>query len=179
MAEETIPTRELVVRYEGVFDFDALFAAVVNWMKTYRYHYHEETYKHKIPSPRGAEQEITMIGVKHVTDFYDYEIKLKWHTWDQTEVEVTRNGQKKKLTKARIEIRINGKVKIDWQKRFKGSKFREILYKIWYKAYRRDVETVWHDNLYYRTYNLQEIIKKFFDMQAKGYEYKGYLGEER
>ena len=32
--------------------------------------------------------------------------------------------------------------------------------------------------IYYRMWNLQAIIKKYFDMQTKKYAYKGYLGED-
>ena len=46
------------VRYNGLFDFDTLYASIIDWGKNYGYKVHEKVYKHKIPSPLGAEQEI-------------------------------------------------------------------------------------------------------------------------
>ena len=42
---------------------------------------------------------------------------------------------------------------------------------------RREIETIYYDEIYYRTYRLHKIIKDFLDMEAKGNEYEGYLGD--
>jgi hypothetical protein len=173
-----ITTDKHTIRYKGLFDFDGLYNLIVQWMKARRYWFHEEAYKHKVPLPTGAEQEITFKGDKEVTEFYMHSIRLDFHLWDMTEVEVEVGGVKKTLTSARMEIVMVGVLNIDYQKKFDKSTLwqnvRDFLLKYIMK---QDVETIWYDELRYRIYKLHDAIKQFLDMQAKGSEYKGYLGD--
>jgi len=174
----TIPTNKLTIRYKGLFDFDGLYNAIVQWMKARRFWFHETKYKHKVPSPLGAEQEITFTGDKKVTDFYMHAITVDLHLWDMTEVEVVQKGIKKTLTNARLQIDIQGTLFLDWEKRWETSTFWVAVRDWWLKyIMRREIESIWYDEIYYRTYRLHKIIKDFLDMEAKGYEYEGYLGD--
>lgn len=171
--------KPITLRYEGLFDFDGLYAAVVDWAKMYGYKWHERLYKHKVPKPTGAEQELEWLIEKKVTDYILYKIAFEIHTWDQTEVEVEIPGKKKKLTNARIYIIIKGQLNYDWQNRFaKAGWLGQKMGKLYYKLVGQSlVEGLYWDQLYYRIWNLHSILKKYFDMQTKKYEYKEYLGE--
>lgn len=173
----TTKMEPILVRYTGLFDFEALYGAIIDWCKNEGYIWEEETYKHKVPSPKGAELEWYWIAEKEVTDYVKFKINFFPHAWDITEVEVVKDGKRKKLTSGRIEIVILGEVAFDWQKKFKGSKFNQLLGKWYFMMKRRDVEA-FYDNIMYRLWNLQTIIKKFFDMQTKWNEYRRYLGED-
>ncbi|MBW2996533.1 hypothetical protein KY332_04505 [Candidatus Woesearchaeota archaeon] len=168
----------LTIRYKGPFDFDGLYNLIVQWMKARKYWFHEKKYKHKVPLPTGAEQEITFIGDRDVTEFIKYEIKVDFHLWDMTEMEVEVKGVKKPITNARMQIILSGKVIVDPEARFGKSTFfiniRDFFLKY---VLKKDIETVYGDELYYRVNKLHAAIKEFLDMQAKGYEYKGYMGE--
>ena len=175
---EKYPTPKLIIRYKGLFDFNGLYNVMVQWMKARRFWFHEDTYKHKVPSPAGAEQEILWKADKKVTEFYMQEITIYMHIWDMTEVEVAQKGITKKLTNARIEIQIIGAVTIDYEKRWEESTFYIALLDF-YRKYiaKEEIETLYGDQLYYRMYKLHAAIKEFLDMQAKGNEYAGYLGD--
>lgn len=168
---------DMTIQYNGLFDFDGLYIAIIDWAKHYGYMWHEIDYKHKVPQPTGAEQEWRWSLTKNVTDFIRFEIIFTVHSWDLREVEVVVNGKKKPLSNARISIKMHGEVKWDWQKKFSGSKFSEWLGKIYERLIQKDLESVWHDQLYYRMINLQSLIKKYFDVQSKKNMYEGYLGE--
>ncbi len=167
------------IRYKGLFDFDGLYNVIVQWMKARRYWFHETIYKHKVPSPAGAEQEITFKGDKKITEFYKYEVTVKFHLWDMTEVEVEIDGVKKTLTSARLEISLNGKMLIDFEGRYGKTNFlvelRDFMLKY---ILRRDIENIYEDQLYYRVIKLQGVIKDYLDMQTKGNEYAKYLGDQ-
>ncbi|MBI2146463.1 hypothetical protein HYU22_03925 [Candidatus Woesearchaeota archaeon] len=168
----------ITLHYTGLFDFDGLYVAVVDWAKNYGYMWYERSYKHKVPNPKGAEQELDWLITKKVTDYIGFEIWFQIHTWDQTEVEVEVDGKKKTLTNARIHLTMNGKVIYDRQGRFaKGNRFAQMLGD-WYSQYiyKREIETYW-DQLYYRMWNLHAILKKYFEMQTQKFAYKGYLKE--
>ncbi|MBU0470262.1 MAG: DUF515 domain-containing protein [Nanoarchaeota archaeon] len=172
-----IKMEPITLRYTGLFDFDGLYAAITDWGKNYGYIWHETTYKHKVPTPAGAEQEIKWVMEKNVTEYIKYKFEILVHTWDQKEVEVEINGQKRMMTTAKVELVIKGTLTYDRQEIFKGGKFTALLGK-WYEwKLIKQVETVYWDQLHYRTWNLHALIKKYFDMQKGKYAYKGYLGE--
>ncbi|MEE9525209.1 MAG: hypothetical protein V3V78_01210 [Candidatus Woesearchaeota archaeon] len=178
----TYPTKIQVeknmIRYKGLFDFDGLYNLIVQWMKSRKYWFHEQKYKHKVPLPTGAEQEITFIGTKNVTEFYSNEMKVDFHLWDMTEVEIEKNGVKKTLTNARMTITLSATLLIDPEKRFEKTAFWQSIRDFFLKyIMRQNVETIWADELRYRVYKLHAVIKEFLDMQTKGNIYKGYMGE--
>ncbi|MEK6969133.1 MAG: hypothetical protein AABW48_01765 [Nanoarchaeota archaeon] len=172
-----VPLPKITLKYDGLFDFEGLYAAITDWAKNYGFLWHESDYKHKVPSPNGAEQEMRWIIEKKVTDYIQYEITFDVHLWDMQELEIEQDGLKKPIVKARIYIIIKGKMIYDWQNKFGGSKFAEKLGDWYNQIMHKDIDSK-IDPLYYRMWNLHAIIRKYFDMQAKKYAYKGYLGED-
>ena len=168
---------KITLRYNGLFDFDGMYAAVTDWAKNYGYMWHEVDYKHKVPSPAGAEQEMTWLMTKNITEYVRFEILLIVHIWDLTEVQVERNDKQVSLSNARLYILMNGTVKFDYGGIGKGGKFTKWLGEKYYKYTSKNLSG-YLDQLYYRMWNLHAILKKYFDMQTKKYEYKGYLGEK-
>jgi hypothetical protein len=168
----------LTIRYTGLFDFDALYAAVIDWAKNYGYRWHEKNYKHKVPLPTGAEQEFEWEISKDVTDYIQYKIEMAVHMWDLQELEVNIDGKKKKMSKARVLITMNGTLTTDWQNRFSDSgKFGQFLGRWYEKLTNKDIGGIYGDTLMYRMQALQSLLKKYFDMQTKKNVYKGYLGD--
>ncbi|MBI4153188.1 hypothetical protein HY497_01575 [Candidatus Woesearchaeota archaeon] len=169
-----------VIRYKGLFDWEGLYYSIADWYKRYRFYLIEEMYKHKVPTPLGAEQELHWYGTLDLTEFVQFRIDTSFHLWDMTEVEVVKNGKKKLLTNARIEIKVEGTLTFDYQNKFEKNKLTRVLKALWLNyLYRREATTLWQDTLYYRMLGLVAHIKKYLDMQGKSHEYAGYLGEER
>ncbi len=175
---EKIELKRLTLQYSGLFDFEGLLALLTDWSKNYGYLWHESDYKHKVPSPFGGEQELYWTIKKNVTPYIRFEIKLYMHVFDNREVEVEINGKKKRLTSARLYIWFDPSMSIDWQNRFKGGKFIAWLGQAYNKLMKKDIESIYGDQIWYRTLNLHALMKQFFDMQTKKYAYKGYLGED-
>ncbi|HLC74881.1 MAG TPA: hypothetical protein VJH88_03420 [Candidatus Nanoarchaeia archaeon] len=176
--KESIPAG--VIRFQGLFDWGGLYYHIADWFKRYRYFLFEEMYKHKVPSPFGAEQELYWYGDKEVNEWVRFRIHLDFHLWDMTEVEVIKDGKKKLLTNARIEIKIRGDLIFDWQHKFEKSKFTRMLRDLYLGyVWRRETSSVYGDMIYYRMLNLHAYIKKYLDLQTKYHAFKGYLGEER
>ncbi len=174
-----VPTPTIRMRYEGLFDFDGLYAAIIDWAKNYGYMWHEKTYKHKVPTPKGAVQEFEWHLTKQVNDYVEYYIRMRVKTWDLTEVEVEINGKKRVLNNARVKLLMIGDVRFDWQKRFStGTKFARTLGRLYRSfIYSKDIESIHWDTLTYRKWDLQAVIKKYFDLQSKKHPYKGYLSD--
>lgn len=173
-----LPTRKFVLRYKGLFDFDGLYNLMIQWLKARRYWFHETKYKHKVPSPKGAEQQIGWKAERKVTDYIEYVLSIELHLWDMTEVEVVQKGVKKTLTSARMEIVFQGVVNLDYEKRWEQSTIWIIL-RDFYNKYiaKEELESIYWDTLQYKTQQFMNVVKEFLDMQAKGYEYAGYMGD--
>lgn len=169
----TLPLPPITLRYSGLFDFDGLYAAIIDWAKNYGYRWHEKAYKHKVPTPAGAEQELEWEITRNVTEYINYTISFTVHVWDLREVVV----ENKILSNGRISIIIEGKINYDWQKRFSGGRFIRWLGVKYEKNIKQEVETVHFDQLYYTLWNLHALMKKYFDIQTKKHQGKRYLGE--
>ena len=173
-----IKTPRATIRYDGLFDFDGLYAAIIDWAKNYGYKWHEVDYKHKVPSPAGAEQEWKWRLMKDVNEYINFDIFFTVHSYDLQEVVIEVDGKTKTLTKGRIYIWIDGKCFWDWQKKFqKGGKLAQWLGIFYAKTRFAEIEAYW-DMLYYRIWGLQAIMKKYFEMQTQKHPYKGYLRED-
>ncbi len=172
-----MPMPQILLQYNGLFDFDGMYMAIIDWAKHYEYNWHEKDYKHKVPD-QGAEQEMVWMMNKKVTDYIHFNIVITVHIWEMYDVAVQAEGKKKTLTNARMSLKMDGKVTYDWQKRFGEKGFRGWLGKTYYKLMKKDLEGIYYDMLYYRMWNLHAILKKYMDMQSKYYAYKGYLKED-
>ena len=173
---DPMPVPLRMIRYTGLFDFNGFYAAMIDWAKNYGYMWHEIDYKHKVPSPKGAEQEWKWEMYKEVNELVHFTILIIAKVQDLTEVSVEIDGKKKDLSSGRMHLQMSGTVKFDYQKKFSGSRFAEWLGKIYEKMHAREMAN-YGDMLHYRMYNLHAIMKKFFDMQTAKHPYKGYLGE--
>src|SRR3989344_580355 len=161
------PLPPSLIRYRGLFDWAGLYATIADWFKHYRFILHEEMYKHKVPSPQGAEQELFWYAEEEVTEFVKFRFEVSFHLWDMTEIEVVKDGKKKLLTNARLEIQISGKLMFDWQNKFDKNKFTRALRDL-YLGYiwRRESSSVYGDMIYYRMLNLHAHVRKYLDMQS-------------
>jgi len=169
----------IIIHYSGLFDFEGLYALVVDWAKNEQYMWTETDYKHKVPSPRGAEQEFKWNMFKKVTEYITFEIKMEVHIWNMLDVDVNVNNRKKTLTSGKVYIWIDSNMGYDWQKRFKGSSFLLFLNNLYHSLiFRQKFENLYGEQIFYRSHELQGLIKKFFDMQAKKYAYEDYLKEK-
>ena len=176
---EKVPLDKHYIKYKGLCDFDGLYNLIVQWFKSKGYKVTEKVYKHKVPSALGAEQEITLVAEREVTEFYKYNISIELFIRDMTEVEVETDGQKKNLSNLRMEIIRTGGVEADDEKKYDTSFLMQKLrsFYVWY-VMKEDL-FMWWDELRYRMYKLHGVIKDYLDMQAKGNEYVGYLGDQK
>lgn len=168
---EAIGFNQTVIRYNGLFDFEALYLAWTEWFKRQEYFFAEKVFKHT-GSSGGAEQELELEGKRNTTEYVQYIIKIKVHSWDVKEVEIVQEGHKKIVYQGRIEVRFAGNVETDWQKKFEKGTFSKFLKDIYEKyIIRRELGALHYDNVYYKVWNLHTLTKTFFDMQTKKGEF--------
>jgi len=151
------------LRFSGVFDYEKLYLAMYNWLRS---HYYEvsETYKHKMVAT-GAEIELTFKGERKESEFYKYLLDVETHFWDMVDTEVVADGKKQKLNKARFTIVIKMTVVLDYQSQFDKSGFLVRLFNwLRFTIMKERILVLWAGKLCSEAYKLDTKIKEELGM---------------
>ncbi|MDP3990432.1 MAG: hypothetical protein Q8Q01_04475 [archaeon] len=160
------PLPPLTIRYNGIFDFDRLYAMVVDWAKMYNYFWLEKKHVHKVRNG-SVEQELSWQATREATEYIRLIVNIDIKMWDLKEVELEVAGRKRLLSNARIEIKISGKVEYDWQGF--AEKNPKIIMRWLGKIYplKTEIPDEYFIQLYSKLVNLHSLMKQYFDMQSK------------
>lgn len=168
--EELFPAR---IRFKGLYDLDGLYALMANWFRQRRYELHETIYKAKPP-----ELEFRLRAERKKSGFVMEVITIYYHSWGgEYDMDVVVNGKKKKMTDARMTIRIGGEIRSPYEDIFGRPRWtanaieRKLLhlFRNWFM--KRELEAVYWDTLYYEMWKLHGAIKDFLKFEAKGNAY--------
>jgi len=154
-------------RYEGLCDFNGMYAALVDYCKHHGYIWQETAYKHKVPGPAGAEQEYKWQIEKEVNEIIKYKVVITAHAWDMKDVVVDVDGGKQQFTNLRLEIVFKPSIQFDSHKYFASRNgVLGVLSKWYWKSMSWQYLITYYDDLYYGVLNLQNILKQFCDMKS-------------
>lgn len=158
----------VLIRYNGVFDFEGLYRMIHAWLINKRFEFHENRYKDKVFSPFGNELEIEWVAEKKVTEFVKEYITVYFHLWDFSEVDIIKDGKKHKMTKSRMEIKLDAKLELDYNQKFaKGNAFIKNLGKFYLnKVIYWEWRIKYADALTYNMYDLHHKIKKYLELYS-------------
>lgn len=157
-----------ILKYKGIVDFDKLSTFVIKWLQDRNFHINEAKHKHKYSCPHGFEIERDIEGWRKIDDYYQYDVVVKFHTWDSFEVEAVRHGVKKKLWNMRLEIQIHFDVVCDYNDRWGKNPVLEKLRNNVYDEYiiKKEIIIKHADPLYYKLLSLHAKLKEFLEMET-------------
>ncbi|MGM5482799.1 MAG: hypothetical protein ACQESF_05025 [Nanobdellota archaeon] len=156
------------IRYKGVFHVQELVKAVTDWFEKKNYEHY--IYQTKTNAKTfGSEEEYGIKGWVNETEYHRLIVDVYIHIYDAVPVEITENGKKTEMTKARMIIKIEGSLQKDFADRFAHSKFSQKLRKfmednVLFWRY----GAIWEDEHEYRIEGLGEYIKSFLKMNTQG-----------
>jgi hypothetical protein len=163
----------LLIRYKGVFDYDGMYKMMHAWLISKRFLFQEDIYKDKVATAFGNELEIKWSAEKKITEFIKEYIKIEFHLWDFSEVEIIKEGKKMKMAKARMEIKFFAQLELDYSKRFSDGSalskkmgqfyLQNIIYWDWRIRYANALE--------YNLYDLHTKVKKYLNMDTSSSVY--------
>ncbi|MEM4260052.1 MAG: hypothetical protein QXG00_02345 [Candidatus Woesearchaeota archaeon] len=164
---EVFPEKRIIIRYSGLFDFDGLYKLIRNWFDEKRYEVQEKRYKDKPWSPMGSELEIDLEADIKETEYIRKYLIMKIQIFEKHEKEVIENTKKKKMTEARIQFFLEGKVVLDYTGSFK-SKSSKLFQKFLHKyILKNEIGLKYVNPFYYEIFELGEKIKEFLGMETK------------
>lgn len=124
--EETIFSSE--VKYVGIFSFKDFYKFCYEWVNEEigADPLSETKYEEKI---KGDEKEIVVEweGEKELTDYFRFDIKVKFEIRDLKTVEVTQNGKKIKTNEGSAKLKVKGILVRDYKGKFDRSAFNKFL----------------------------------------------------
>jgi len=92
----------------------------------------EEKYEEKITGDT-KELKIEWKGVRKVTDYFKYEVKVKFRVTKLKEIEIAQDGRKIKTNQGDVEMKIAGSLLRDYEGKFEKGAFRKFLRSIYEK----------------------------------------------
>ena len=115
------------IKYNGIFDFQALYKFCYDWLKEETgLSLSENKYAEKLS---GDSKSITVdwTGSREMSDYFKFEAKVSFNVGGLTTVEITQDGKKIKTNKGSVEIGINGTLIRDFKGKFEKSGFEKFL----------------------------------------------------
>ena len=157
------------IKYKGLYDLDKLYKFMANWLRQMRFEVHENLYKSKPP-----ELEIRMRAERKITGFVMEVVTIYYHSWGEYDIEVVQNGKKKKMTRARMILEIGGDIVAPYndifgRQRWVANKAEVGIFNIfrnWF--FKREIESVYWDTLYYELWRFHSAIKEVLKQEASG-----------
>jgi hypothetical protein len=166
MAEkETIYSSK--VKYTGLFQFPDFYRFCYEWLtEETGLTIAEEAYVEKI---KGDSKDIDIVwsGSKKVTDYFKYNVKVKFRIIAMTNVEVTQDGVKQKLNKANVEVKMSSTLIRDYQGKFEVSGFQKFLRAIYEKWVIPARVSQYEDKLAGDSDEFLSQIKSYLDLEGK------------
>jgi hypothetical protein len=158
------------LRFRGVIDFPAVYKMIFDWMEDNAYTPFEELYKHKPPT----EFDVQIKGMKKVTGYIKYWVKVKFNSTNFKEVEVMKDGKKKKMFSGNMRIDFYADVETDYETDLDGKtrmwETSLFLYKLKQffenHIYKWRLVFVHPDTVLNSVQDLMEDVKKVMSMQG-------------
>jgi hypothetical protein len=159
------------IKFKGIFDYSGLLSMITDWMVSKSFETHQKKDKHKT-RPTGGETEFKIFGWRNLTEFIKWTITIEVWGWDQNDVEVVKNGEKKKMQRGRLWIRLNSEIIADRTARFDKDHLTVTLRKFLLdKVLLHRLDSIESDMLHYRVAELQTEIKRFLGMSTTANEF--------
>lgn len=119
------------VKYIGIFSFKDFYKFCYEWLtEETDLDISEDKYKERLKGD-SKEIEIKWTGSKKLTDYFKFEMEVKFHVLDLTEVEMVKGNTKFKTNKGEVKVSIKGILIRDWQGKFERSAYRKFLREIY------------------------------------------------
>lgn len=121
------------IKYGGIFSFSDFYQFCYNWLtEETGLDISEDKYSENL---KGNEKEIEIewTCTKKVTDYFKFEVKVKFEIIALTEVEIEQGGAKVKTNKGKVKVIVKGILVRDYDGKFEKDAFRKFLRSIYEK----------------------------------------------
>ncbi|MFC1685507.1 hypothetical protein ACFLZZ_00615 [Nanoarchaeota archaeon] len=125
MAEKDKIFEEKLV-HDGIFDLKNTYNFLYTLLTDDEFSMEENSYKEK-NAGTSKEIEIAWTAKKKISDYFRFLVKISWRVLGMQTVEVTKDGQKVKMNKGLLEIKIAGFLERDYENKWESSALYKFL----------------------------------------------------
>lgn len=122
------------VKYNGIFSFKDFYRFCYDWLgEEANLFVIEDKYVEKL-SGNSKEIDVEWSGIRKITDYFKFKVKVKFRILGLTEIEIEQGGKKTKTNKGSVEVKITGILIRDYQGKFEKTgtqKFLRSIYEKW------------------------------------------------
>ncbi len=121
------------IKHDGFFSFKDFYKFCYDWLtEEFGLSLTEKKYAEKLKGD-SKEIEVEWEGTKKVTDYFKWEVSVKFRVLDLKDVELVEGKTKIRTNKGSIKVKVSGTLIRDWQGQFEKSSFRKFLRSIYDK----------------------------------------------
>lgn len=154
------------LRYKGIFDFEQLYRIMRAWFSEREYDFFEKKYKDK-DKIMGHEIEVDWHAEREINEFCQNHIRIFFHGWDMNEIDVVKDGKKKKVFKGRMLITFSAHLEMDYQNLWEKTAFHRFLRTFYIKnIIWHEIDDIWSDKLWYEANKIQQLAKQYLEMES-------------
>ena len=132
MEKETIYSSK--IKSTGFFRFSDFYKFCYEWLtEETSLFISEDKYKEKL-SGASKDVEVEWTGTRKITDYFKFEVKVKFIVLGMTEVEIGKNNEKVKTNRGSVEVGVKGSLIRDYKGKFERNwfqKFSRSVYEAW------------------------------------------------
>lgn len=115
------------VKYGGIFNFAGFYGFCYEWLKDeIGLNLSEEAYSEKLKGD-SKDIDIAWNGTRKVTDYFKFQVQVKFRILGMKQVEVQQNGAKIKTNDGSVEVKVKGTLIKDHTGRFENNGFEKTL----------------------------------------------------
>jgi hypothetical protein len=121
------------IKYGGIFSFSDFYKFCYDWLtEETGIGISEDKYAEKLEGD-SKNIDVEWSGSRKITDYFKFEVKVKFKVVGLTKVELTQDGAKIKTNKGGIEVGIKGVLIRDYEGKFETTAFKKFLRSIYEK----------------------------------------------
>ncbi|OIO40258.1 hypothetical protein AUJ10_03725 [Candidatus Pacearchaeota archaeon CG1_02_31_27] len=169
MVEKEKQYREKV-KYGGIFDFKDAYTFLSNWFIDEDYVLEEEKYTEKV-GESGKYVEVKWNAWKKISDYFKFEIKVKWEIFNMTTVEIEKGGKKIKLNKGGNEVDFKGYLVRDWENKWETTPWKKFMRSVYDRFIIRARLEDYEFEVLEETKEAVEQLKAYFSLIGRGNPY--------
>lgn len=165
MAEKEVLIKE-GLEHKGVFNFSDYYEFAYKWLKDEGYDVIEEKYEEKV-SGNSRDIAIEWKAGQKMTDYFKFDIGVRFLILGATDVEVEIEGSRKKMNKGKIEMGIKGTIVKDPESKWDEAPVSRFLRDTYNKYIIPKQIEKQEDKLKDDIQDFQEALKAFLELQGR------------
>ncbi len=155
------------VKYQGLFDFSDFYQFCYDWLtEEFGLFVEEGKYVEKIKGD-SKDIDIEWVGIKEVTDYFKFQVKVEYKILGLKKVEVEKNGVKTKTNEGSIKLKVKGILLRDYKGKFESNAFQKFLRSIYEKWVIPSRVEAYEEKLAGKTDEFLGQVKAYLDLEGK------------